>query len=103
MRRSGNIDDNQTTVPGHFPRIRALRFDDSQAECERRLQAFGLFAKTLETSDAAFTLRIARALRNERKAARAGSGYDPLRHLMLTRLARRLRQRGANKSLSRSL
>lgn len=78
MRRNRNIHNNQTTALGRFPRIRALRFDDSRAECERRLQAFGLFAKTLETSDAAFALRIARALRNERKAARAGSGYDPL-------------------------
>lgn len=74
-------------------RIRASRCHDNRKECERRLAAFGLFGKTFE-SDAGFALRIARALRMERRAARTGGpGYDPMRHLVLLRLDRRLRQR----------
>lgn len=75
--------------------IRAIRFEDHQEECERRLKAFGLFARTLDKdSDENFALRVARALRAERKAARAGGdGYDPMRHLVLIRLNRRLRRR----------
>jgi len=77
--------------------IRAIRFADNREECERRLAAFGLFAKILDNEDAKFALRIARALRAERRAARAGgSGYDPMRHLVLLRLDRRLRRRKRN-------
>jgi hypothetical protein len=76
-------------------RIRAIRLDDSHKECERRLSAFGLFGTVLDTEgDSSFKLRIARALRSERRAARAGgAGYDPLRHLILSRLDRQLSQR----------
>ena len=75
--------------------IRAIRFTDNREECERRLEAFGLFARTLDAdSGPAFALRIARALRAERRAAQGtGSGYDPMRHLVLARLDRRLRRR----------
>jgi hypothetical protein len=79
--------------------IRAIRFADNREECEKRLAAFGLFARTLDASSTpAFALRIARALRAERRAAQGkGSGYDPMRHLVLARLDRRLR-RSAPKS-----
>ncbi len=75
--------------------IRAIRFTDNREECEQRLQAFGLFARTLDgNSSAAFALRVARALRAERRAAHTGgSSYDPMRHLVLARLDRRLRHR----------
>lgn len=50
--------------------IRAMRFEDSQQECERRLEAFGLFERVIDkNSEAGFALRIARALRAERPAA----------------------------------
>ncbi len=78
--------------------IRAMRLTDNRAECERRLEAFGLFARTLDANaDERFALRIARALRAERRAARSGgSGYDPMRHLVLVRLDRRLKRRKRN-------
>lgn len=85
--------DVQNGRPAGFSAIRALRLGDDRKECERRLQAFGLFAETLEKdSGAEFALRIARALRAERRAARAGTSYDPMRHLVLARLDRRLRR-----------
>lgn len=75
--------------------IRAIRFGDHENECERRLEAFSLFARTLDGNfSAAFALRVARALRAERRAARTGASYDPMRHLVLARLDRRLRLRG---------
>ena len=75
--------------------IRAIRFTDNREECERRLEAFGLFARTLDAdSGPAFALRTARALRAGRRAAQGtGSGYDPMRRLVLARLDRRLRRR----------
>lgn len=75
--------------------IRAFRFIDNREECERRLEAFGLFARTLDANAGpAFALRVARALRAERRAAQGGgSGYDPMRHLVLARLDRRLKHR----------
>jgi hypothetical protein len=78
--------------------IRAMRVEDTQQECERRLEAFGLFARVIDKdSEAGFALRIARALRAERRAARAGAaGYDPVRHLVLVRLNRRLSRRKRN-------
>lgn len=85
--------------------IRAMRFEDSQQECERRLEAFGLFERAIDkNSEAGFALRIARALRAERRAARCGSaGYDPVRHLVLVRLNRRLRRRKRNAGQPNSL
>jgi hypothetical protein len=75
--------------------IRAIRFTDNREECEQKLQTFGLFARTLDgDSSTAFALRVARALRAERRAAQTGgASYDPMRHLVLARLDRRLRQR----------
>jgi hypothetical protein len=85
--------------------IRAIRFTDNREECERRLEAFGLFARTLDANTGpAFALRIARALRAERRAAQeGGSGYDPMRHLVLTRLDRRLKQRRRKTRVSAAL
>lgn len=78
--------------------IRAMRVEDAEQECERRIEAFGLFERVIDKdSEAGFALRIARALRAERRAARAGgSGYDPVRHLVLVRLNRRLCRRKRN-------
>jgi hypothetical protein len=78
--------------------IRAMRVEDAELECERRLEAFGLFERVIDKDcEAGFALRIARALRAERRAARAGgSGYDPVRHLVLVRLNRRLQRRKRN-------
>lgn len=74
-------------------RIRAYRRDDIRAQLERRLImlgiGFGPFAAAV--SDEETRQRLARALRLERRASRAGGfGYDPLRHLVLVRLARAL-------------
>jgi hypothetical protein len=78
--------------------IRAMRFTDNRKECEQRLAAFGLFARTFDgNADDQFALRVARALRAERRAARAGGdGYDPMRHFVLARLDRRLKKRSRN-------
>jgi hypothetical protein len=78
--------------------IRAVRFTDNRKECERRLAAFGLFARTFDSnSGEQFALRIARALRAERRAAQTGgNGYDPMRHFVLARLDRRLKRRKRN-------
>jgi hypothetical protein len=78
--------------------IRAIRFLDSERECEARLEAFGMFAKALDAhEEAGFALRIARALRAERRASQGGnSGYDPMRHLVLSRLSRRLKRKQKN-------
>jgi hypothetical protein len=90
MQRAGNRNQELARTRG----IRAIRFADTQEECERRLEAFGLFAHALDGSfNAAFALRVARALRAERRAARTGASYDPMRHLVLARLDRRLRLR----------
>jgi hypothetical protein len=56
--------------------LRSIRFTDRDAELRARL----------------VNLRIdepERALRAERRAALSGIGYDPLRHLVLIRLARK--------------
>lgn len=81
--------------------IRAIRFTNNREECEKRLEAFGLFARTLDAdSGPAFALRIARALRAERRAAQGkGSGYDPMRHMVLARLDRRLRKNASPAAL----
>jgi hypothetical protein len=85
---------NRDTIRDKARGIRAIRFSDSENDCKRRLEAFGLFARTLDgNSNTAFALRIARALRAERRAALSGAGYDPMRHLVLARLDRRLRLR----------
>jgi hypothetical protein len=85
--------------------IRAIRFVDNHEECEKRLAAFGLFARTLDADSApTFALRIARALRAERRAAQGkGSDYDPMRHLVLARLDRRLKRRPRKNTLPSAL
>lgn len=78
-------------------RICPVRVTDNHEECKHRLAAFGLFRSILDGDserDHSFKLRVARALRSERRAARAGaSGYDPMRHLILARLDRKFRER----------
>ncbi len=85
--------------------IRAFRFIDNREECERRLEAFGNFARILDTNAGpAFALRVARALRAERRAAQGGGpGYDPMRHLVLARLDRRLKRRSRKCGTSAAL
>ena len=65
---------------------RAVRNFEPDAEIRRRLEALGADSQVS---------KVERAIRAERRAARRGIGYDASRHLLLTRLARRLRRRGA--------
>lgn len=98
MSRIGSRNNPTASDWGNTRGIRAVRFTDNRKECERRLAAFGLFARTFDgNSDDQFALRIARALRAERRAAKAGGdGYDPMRHFLLARLDRRLKRRKRN-------
>jgi hypothetical protein len=71
-------------------RIRATRREDAPAQLERRLMWLGLGPdwRTMET-ETVLAQRLARALRRERRAAgNIHGGYDPLRHLVLARLAK---------------
>jgi hypothetical protein len=65
------------------------------AQIERRLWLLGLDSGGPRTvSGPCLAPRLARALRRERRAARAGApGYDPVRHLVLARLERMVRKR----------
>ena len=86
---------------GARSRIRAFRHDDIRAELERRLTALGHGLEFVATSrdcpDSLLVRRLRRALRAERRAARAGTiGYDLLRHLALARID------GANKRRGRT-
>lgn len=105
MSRVGSKNNPTASDWGKTRGIRAIRFTDNRVECERRLEAFGLFARTLDAnSDAKFALRIARALRAERRAAQGGgTGYDPMRHLVLVRLDRRLKRRKRSAASSNAL
>ena len=98
MPRIGSRDNPAAKDRGGTRGIRAVRFADNRKECEQRLVAFGLFKSAFDgNSDDQFALRIARALRAERRAARAGGdGYDPMRHFLLARLDRRLKRRKRN-------
>jgi len=98
MSRIGSKHNPTASDWGKTRGIRAIRFTDNRKECEQRLAAFGLFQSTFDgNSDDQFALRIARALRAERRAAKAGGdGYDPMRHFLLARLDRRLKRRKRN-------
>jgi len=90
---------NQSGTSG---RIRASRRDDVRSQLERRLIRLGLGRDwTTAGADSPLAQRLARALRRERRAAGAGigGGYDPLRHLVLARLARLLRRAGCRRGL----
>ena len=82
-------------------RYRAFRHDDRTWQIESRMFLLGLGASAFGESkrDPRFRRRVAAALRRERRAARNGAAYDPLRHLLLLRLARKLCQ-AANGSVS---
>jgi hypothetical protein len=94
MSRIGSKNNPTANDWGRTRGIRAVRLTDNRKECEQRLAAFGLFKSTFDSnSDDQFALRIARALRAERRAARTGGGgYDPMRHFVLARLDRRLKR-----------
>jgi hypothetical protein len=62
-----------------------VRTFEPDAEIRERLAALGPDSQIPN---------VERAIRAERRAARRGTGYDASRHLLLTRLARRLRRRG---------
>jgi hypothetical protein len=68
--------------------LRALRCTDRDTEIEARLAVIGAGREPADGEPLSIP-RIERALRAERRAARSGVGYDPLRHLVLARLARK--------------
>lgn len=64
-----------------FPRVRAFRTEDGEAQVQRHMSRLSLFCRGPAS--------LARALREVRKAALAGgAGYDPARHAALLRLSR---------------
>lgn len=64
----------------------AFAAEDSEAQVARLMPGLAMFCEGPEG--------LARALRQARKAARAGGrGYDPARHAALLRLARRGREK----------
>jgi hypothetical protein len=76
-------------------RIRAMRRENARAQLERRLMWLGLGPdwRTME-NETELAQRLARALRRERRAAgHIRGGYDPLRHLVLARLAKMVSRR----------
>lgn len=71
--------------PRHRPRIRAQRSHEPEAAIATRSDALRPFlGSTVEERRA----RLRSLLRAERRAARGGLGYDPLRHAALSRLLR---------------
>ena len=69
--------------------LRAMRCTDKDMELKVRLAMVGIDPRPAG-GERPLSPRIGRALRAERRAARCGIGYDPLRHLVLARLARKL-------------
>ena len=99
MARKGERRRKTTSGGGARSRIRAFRHDDIRAELERRLSAlahgFEPVARAGECPNPLLVRRLRRALRAERRAARAGAvGYDLMRHLALARLDDALKRRG---------
>ena len=82
-------------------RIRAVRSFDVCREIDRRMMVFGLGGPGRKLGPD-LERHLARALRHERRAARAwGRGYDLMRHLTLVRMqraldSRRRRQKGSS-------
>jgi hypothetical protein len=68
--------------------LRALRGSDRDTEIESCLAVIGAGQEPAGGEPPSIP-RIGRALRAQRRAARSGIGYDPLRHLVLARLARK--------------
>lgn len=74
-----------------YSRIRAFRQHDVDSQIERSRLFLGLGSE-FAALDAKRTHRLARALRQARRAARSGShDYDPVRHLLLVRYLHSLR------------
>jgi hypothetical protein len=81
-------------------RIRAVLAESPEAQLARRKVMLGIDERKLH--EAGTRYRLARALRHERRAARSGRPpYDPLRHLVLVRLARKLKK-GALRRMTRT-
>lgn len=75
-------------------RIRAYRAFDLRQEIDRRMTVFGLGGPGRSLLGPELYRHMARALRAERRAARAwGRGYDLMRHLTLVRMQRALDSR----------
>ena len=80
---------------------RAMRCEEAGARIELHLRSLGIGPKRLaDDIDPLVLRRLVGALRAERRAARNGAGYDPLRHLALARLLRGLS--GTKRTGSRS-
>jgi galactokinase len=91
MARKTPYNQPQSQRAAALPRLRAMRFENRNAEIERRIRALGFDREALQ--DPSVLRRLRHALRAERRAARAGSAaYDPLRHLALARLGRELKK-----------
>jgi hypothetical protein len=69
--------------------LRAIRCTERDEELKVRLAVIGVDPQLADDEPPSSNPRIERALRAERRAARSGVGYDPLRHLVLARLARK--------------
>jgi hypothetical protein len=68
-----------------------VRAESAEAQLARRKVMLGIDERKLH--DPGTRRRLARALRHERRAARSGRPpYDPLRHLLLVRLERKLKK-----------
>jgi hypothetical protein len=68
--------------------LRAIRCTERDADLKARLAVIDVDLQPTD-GEPPSNPRIERALRAERRAARSGVGYDPLRHLALARLARK--------------
>jgi hypothetical protein len=89
MQRSKRILGPIVRGPGSAA-IRAKPAYQIEREIERRVAAFAL-GRARSGPDRQWRARMARALRDQRRAARRGGfGYDLLRHLALLRIERTL-------------
>lgn len=67
----------------HRRRIRATRLEEPEAQISTRMSGLRLFLGVCGEDRVA---ALSRLLRQERRASRIGSGYDPFRHAALVRL-----------------
>jgi hypothetical protein len=81
----------QQAIGPDWQRIRAMRAESREVQLARRRLLLGIDERRLH--EPSTRRRLARALRHERRAARSGRPpYDPLRHLLLMRLERKLKK-----------
>jgi hypothetical protein len=91
----------QQAVGPDWQRIRATRAESPEAQLARRRVMLGIDERKLH--DPSTRRRLARALRQERRAAQSGRPpYDPLRHLLLVRLERKLRKASLRRRTAKS-